>query len=216
MQETEDGLSYKEKTEKRGREFVTARIEPQESGRIKKAKELKRSDRLENVENTHGASSILKVTELRGRRHNVKELKAKFETGAPRDVLDSNYANQRPPSGDRSTRASQKQSRRSRVKRRHTVGGVKDLAGVTCLRTLESPDSAPLRLFLEALAEGKNPLDSETLNSWVAKEELRGSTPDLDSLLSALLPFKQKEALKRRRSVREPLKPLHTVLESNV
>lgn len=227
----------KEKSEKRTRDLM--RTETQESLREKKPKELKRSDTKENYhrealrqtpvglgaapsprkERRDPAAKI--PSDLRSRKHNVKELKEKFERNSPQanPITASSPPLNKSPSaqpGEKPSRATMKQARKARIKRRHTVGGMKDLARVAWLKVIEAanyadpqkasqltaqqtaaqrPSWEQLQLFLEAFAEGRKAnVEAQSLNAWVAREKLGNSSPDLDGILSLVLPPQQKEA----------------------
>ena len=240
-EKTENNM--KEKSEKRVRELK--RTELHESIREKKPKEMKRSDNEENIlaaekeflkiYNTGDDSlNFLKhASELRSRRHNVKELKEKFE----QNQVQNNSASTKSNSSNKSNKSNRKSSHRNAIKRRHTVGGTKDLAKLAWLQLIGASQYNELSAMIQNIStdtattslsawEHLQPLISDSklntdrsLEAWVTRERMRTSSPDLTRLLALVLPpcVNEREVLHRRLSVRESvLKPLYPVLESHV
>lgn len=237
-EKTENNI--KEKTEKRARELK--RTDTQESLSEKKPKEMKRSnlegrDKLQETskkpdmkENVSGLPR--RSSDIRSRRHNVKELKEKFEQNT------NNPANSSPmkPSSNLfgnnssinkgSKAAMRRTGYRGPIKRRHTVGGTKDLAKWAWLHSVEVSKNA-LRATRLTAWERLQPLvvdeclnTDRSLEAWLTHERIRTSSPDLSRPQQLVLPpyiVGDKENLHRRLSVQEAaLSPLYPVLESHV
>ncbi|KAK7073747.1 hypothetical protein SK128_025901 [Halocaridina rubra] len=233
-EKTENNM--KEKTEKRSRELK--RTDTQESLNEKKPKEMKRSDThdalgrsrdLPRKLETKETSAVLskRSTEVRNRKHNVKELKEKFEqntspqsgNASPSKLGNSGSNNKGNKSGMRRT------GYRGPVKRRHTVGGTKDLAKLAWLQcgemTRNVQRSARLSAWecLQPLVADERLNTDRSLEAWLARERIRTSSPDLSRPQHLVLPcdVDDKENLHRRLSVQEAtLNPLYPVLESHV
>lgn len=237
-EKTENNL--KEKTEKRARELK--RTDTQESLNEKRPKEMRRSDLLEGrdrlqetskksdtKENASGSSR--RSSDIRSRRHNVKELKEKFEqnTGnqtntSPMKPSNSLYSNN--SSSNKGSKSGMKRTGyRGPIKRRHTVGGTKDLAKWAWLHSVEMSKNA-LRATRLTAWERLQPLVADerlntdrSLEAWLTHERIRTSSPDLSRPQQLVLPciIGDKENLHRRLSVQEAaLNPLYPVLESHV
>lgn len=230
-EKTENNM--KEKSEKRGRDHK--RPEVYEDIQEKKLKEMRHSGETEyprQTNNEPGKGETVQrnrrlSTDVRHRRHNVRELKEKFEQSLP--VRESSNAsintsnNSTNSGGNNGNRRSGGRKSRSNIKRRHTVGGTKDLGKVMALQKA---------LLQWQLMQGNqhrdimqhpnltSTLSPETLEKlmsiepWEARERLGASSPDLPNLLDLLLPGEEQEQ-HRRLSVREPW-ALQPVLESHV
>ncbi|XP_063603308.1 rho GTPase-activating protein 21-like isoform X4 [Penaeus indicus] len=239
-EKTENNL--KEKTEKRARELK--RTDTQESLNEKKPKEMKRSDgqdglgrsrdlprKSESRENS--IASARRSSDVRSRRHNVKELKEKFEqntdsqpSSSPMKPSNSNHYNNISSSSNKTSKSSMRRSGyRGHIKRRHTVGGTKDLAKWAWLHSGEMSRSSPRSTRLSAWERLQPLVADERLNTdrsleaWLARERIRTSSPDLSRPQQLVLPcdMDDKENLHRRLSVQEAvLNPLYPVLESHV
>ncbi|XP_069992697.1 rho GTPase-activating protein 21 isoform X12 [Penaeus vannamei] len=239
-EKTENNL--KEKTEKRARELK--RTDTQESLNEKKPKEMKRSDgqdglgrsrdlprKSESRENS--TASARRSSDVRSRRHNVKELKEKFEQNTdsqpssnPMKSSNSNHYNNISSSSNKTSKSSMRRSGyRGHIKRRHTVGGTKDLAKWAWLHSGEMSRSSPRSTRLSAWERLQPLVADERLNTdrsleaWLARERIRTSSPDLSRPQQLVLPcdMDDKENLHRRLSVQEAvLNPLYPVLESHV
>ncbi|XP_042892748.1 rho GTPase-activating protein 21-like isoform X4 [Penaeus japonicus] len=239
-EKTENNL--KEKTEKRARELK--RTDTQESLNEKKPKEMKRSDgqdglgrsrdlprKSEGRENS--TTSARRSSDVRSRRHNVKELKEKFEqntdsqpNSSPMKPSNSNHYNNISSSSNKTSKSSMRRSGyRGHIKRRHTVGGTKDLAKWAWLHSGEMSRSSPRSTRLSAWERLQPLVADERLNTdrsleaWLARERIRTSSPDLSRPQQLVLPcdMDDKENLHRRLSVQEAvLNPLYPVLESHV
>lgn len=226
-EKTENNL--KEKSEKRCREIK--RSETNEGLEEKKPKGMRHSGEYlrqvnsnENVKNDQqqpGLKLRRLSTDVRHRRHNVKELKEKFEPTTPDDTNTSLTNNK----NNGNNRRSGNRRSRSNIKRRHTVGGTKDLGKVIAwqkalLQWPNLPGEHQKAFLLHHQMKPSN-LTSEVLeqllsfNSWEARERLGASSPDIPHLLELLLPGGQEEQQHRRLSVREPWM-LQPVLESHV
>lgn len=239
-EKTENNL--KEKTEKRARELK--RTDTQESLTEKKPKEMKRSDTQDGTERSRDLSrksevkdnivgSTRRTSDVRSRRHNVKELKEKFEqnTGSqsstspmkPSNNLFSNNVNN---SSSKTNKSSMRRTGyRGPIKRRHTVGGTKDLAKWAWLQSGEVSRNTPRSTRLSAWERLQPLVADERLNTdrsleaWLAHERIRTSSPDLSRPQQLVLScdVDDKENLHRRLSVQEgALNPLYPVLESHV
>ncbi|XP_045115662.1 rho GTPase-activating protein 21-B-like isoform X5 [Portunus trituberculatus] len=239
-EKTENNL--KEKTEKRSRELK--RTDTQESLNEKRPKEMKRSDLLEGrdrlqetskksdtKENASGPTR--RSSDLRSRRHNVKELKEKFEqnTGSqtntsPMKPSNNLYSSSNSSSSNKGSKSGIKRSNyRGPIKRRHTVGGTKDLAKWAWIHSVEMSKNA-LRATRPTAWERLQPLvvderlnTDRSLEAWLTHERIRTSSPDLSRPQQLVLPciIGDKENLHRRLSVQEAaLNPLYPVLESHV
>ncbi|XP_069194968.1 uncharacterized protein RhoGAP19D isoform X3 [Procambarus clarkii] len=237
-EKTENNL--KEKTEKRARELK--RTDTQESLSEKKPKEMKRSDNLDGTERSRDLSkksevkdnsvgSTRRTSEVRSRRHNVKELKEKFEqnTSTPSSTNPMKPSTVYSNVNNNSTKTNKSSMRRTgyrgHIKRRHTVGGTKDLAKWAWLQSAEVSRNAPRSTRLSAW-ERLQPLVADerlntdrTLEAWLAHERIRTSSPDLSRPQQLVLhcDMDDKENLHRRLSVQEAtLNPLYPLLESHV
>uniref|UniRef100_A0A0N7ZB80 Rho-GAP domain-containing protein n=1 Tax=Scylla olivacea TaxID=85551 RepID=A0A0N7ZB80_SCYOL len=239
-EKTENNL--KEKTEKRSRELK--RTDTQESLNEKRPKEMKRSDLLEGRDRLQEASKksdakenasgpTRRSSDLRSRRHNVKELKEKFEqnTGSqtstsPMKPSNNLYSNSSSSSSNKGSKSGMKRSNyRGPIKRRHTVGGTKDLAKWAWIHSVEMSKNA-LRATRPTAWERLQPLvvderlnTDRSLEAWLTHERIRTSSPDLSRPQQLVLPciIGDKENLHRRLSVQEAaLNPLYPVLESHV
>lgn len=238
-EKTENNL--KEKTEKRARELK--RTDTQESLSEKRPKEMKRSDFLEGwdrfqetskkpdmKENVSGPSR--RSSDIRSRRHNVKELKEKFEQNTNNPVnpspmkLSNNLYGNSSNINKGSKAAMRRTGYRGPIKRRHTVGGTKDLAKWAWLHSVEMSKNA-LRATRLTAWERLQPLvvderlnTDRSLEAWLTHERIRTSSPDLSRPQQLVLPpyiVGDKENLHRRLSVQEAaLNPLYPVLESHV
>lgn len=232
-EKTENNM--KEKTEKRARELK--RTDTQESLNEKRPKEMKRSDGQDSIGRSRDLprksetkeSSVgpaRRSSEVRSRKHNVKELKEKFEqnTGpqsnaSPMKPSNNNVNSNNKKSGMRRT------GYRGPIKRRHTVGGTKDLAKWAWLQSGEATRNSPRSTRLSAWERLQPLVADERLNTdrsleaWLARERIRTSSPDLSRPQQLVLPcdVDDKENLHRRLSVQEAtLNPLYPVLESHV
>ncbi|XP_053654550.2 uncharacterized protein RhoGAP19D isoform X4 [Cherax quadricarinatus] len=237
-EKTENNL--KEKTEKRARELK--RTDTQESLSEKKPKEMKRSDNQDGTERSRDLSKKLEVkdnsvgsarrtSEVRSRRHNVKELKEKFEQNTSNQTSTSPmkpsnmYSNVNNNSNKTNKSSMRRTGYRGHIKRRHTVGGTKDLAKWAWLQSAEASRNASCAIRLSAW-ERLQPLVADerlntdrTLEAWLAHERIRTSSPDLSrpQQLVFSCDLDDKENLHRRLSVQEAmLNPLYPVLESHV
>lgn len=239
-EKTENNL--KEKTEKRARELK--RTDTQESLNEKRPKEMKRSDLLEGRERLQEPSRKSDMKEnmsapprrssdIRSRRHNVKELKEKFEQNTsnqansnPMKLSNNLYGNSSSSMNKGSKAAMRRTGYRGPIKRRHTVGGTKDLAKWAWLHSVEVSKSA-LRATRLTAWERLQPLvvderlnTDRSLEAWLTHERIRTSSPDLSRPQQLMLPpyiVGDKENLHRRLSVQEAtLNPLYPVLESHV
>lgn len=240
-EKTENNL--KEKTEKRSRELK--RTDTQESLNEKRPKEMKRSDLQEGRDRLQETSKKSDMKEnlsgpprrssdIRSRRHNVKELKEKFEqntnnqaNSSPMKPSNNLYGNNSSSSGSKGSKAAMRRTGyRGPIKRRHTVGGTKDLAKWAWLHSVEVSKSA-LRATRLTAWERLQPLVADerlntdrSLEAWLTHERIRTSSPDLSRPQQLVLPpyiAGDKENLHRRLSVQEAaLNPLYPVLESHV
>lgn len=237
-EKTENNL--KEKTEKRARELK--RTDTQESLSEKRPKEMRRSDlqegrdRLQETskksDTKENASGPPRRSDVRNRRHNVKELKEKFEqnTGSqantsPMKPSNSLYSNSSSSSNKVSKSGMKRTGYRGPIKRRHTVGGTKDLAKWAWLHSIELSKNA-LRATRLTAWERLQPLvvderlnTDRSLEAWLTHERIRTSSPDLSRTQQLVLPciIGDKENLHRRLSVQEAaLNSLYPVLESHV
>ncbi|KAK4297929.1 hypothetical protein Pmani_029687 [Petrolisthes manimaculis] len=236
-EKTENNL--KEKTEKRARELK--RTDTQDSLREKKPKEMKRSEQPGGPERSRdtskksegkdgGVGSVRRTSDLRSRRHNVKELKEKFEQNTvsqsvpsamkPSNGVYGSGGNKVVKSGTRRT------NHRGPIKRRHTVGGTKDLAKWAWVHSGEGSvrnQSRATRLTawerLQPMVADERLNTDRSLEAWLAHERIRTSSPDLSRPQQLVLSCHtdDKENLHRRLSVQEAtLNPLYPVLESHV
>ncbi|XP_071551756.1 uncharacterized protein [Panulirus ornatus] len=239
-EKTENNL--KEKTEKRARELK--RTDTQESLTEKKPKEMKRSDTQDGTERSRDPSrksevkdnsvgSTRRTSDVRSRRHNVKELKEKFEqnTGSqsstsPMKPSNNHYSTNVNSNSSKANKSSMRRTGyRGPIKRRHTVGGTKDLAKWAWLQSGEVSRNTPRSTHLSAW-ERLQPLVADehlntdrSLEAWLVHERIRTSSPDLSRPQHLVLPcdVDDKENLHRRLSVQESaLNPLYPVLESHV
>ncbi|XP_050691125.1 uncharacterized protein LOC126982886 isoform X3 [Eriocheir sinensis] len=239
-EKTENNL--KEKTEKRARELK--RTDTQESLNEKRPKEMKRSDLLEGRERLQEpprksdmkeniSAPPRRSSDIRSRRHNVKELKEKFEqntnnqaNSSPMKPSNNLYGNSSSSMNKGSKAAMRRTGYRGPIKRRHTVGGTKDLAKWAWLHSVEVSKSA-LRATRLTAWERLQPLvvderlnTDRSLEAWLTHERIRTSSPDLSRPQQLVLPpyiVGDKENLHRRLSVQEAtLNPLYPVLESHV
>ncbi|XP_064115552.1 rho GTPase-activating protein 21-A-like isoform X8 [Macrobrachium nipponense] len=229
-EKTENNM--KEKTEKRARELK--RTDTQESLNEKRPKEMKRSDiqeamgrsrKSETKENSTGPTK--RSSEVRNRKHNVKELKEKFEqnTGPQSNSSPMKPSNNNMNNNKVSKSGMRRTGYRGPIKRRHTVGGTKDLAKWAWLQsgeaTRNNPRSARLSAWerLQPLVADERLNTDRSLEAWLAHERIRTSSPDLSRPQQLVLPcdVDDKENLHRRLSVQEAtLNPLYPVLESHV
>lgn len=233
-EKTENNL--KEKSEKRCRELK--RSEVNEDLEEKKSKGMRHSgEYLRQYNNNEilknelqpGQKSRRLSTDVRHRRHNVKELKEKFESGSPEDsnvinVYSNVNNNNNNNTGVSNNKRSGPRRSRSNIKRRHTVGGTKDLGRVIAWQKalLQWPQlpGEQKRAVLQQQQLNPSNLTPEVLekllsfNSWEARERLGASSPDLPHLLELLIPSGP-DLQHRRHSVREPWH-LQPVLESHV
>ncbi|XP_066969742.1 uncharacterized protein RhoGAP19D isoform X12 [Macrobrachium rosenbergii] len=233
-EKTENNM--KEKTEKRARELK--RTDTQESLNEKRPKEMKRSDipeangrsrdlprKSETKENSTGPAK--RNSEVRNRKHNVKELKEKFEqnTGPQSNASPMKPSNNNMNNNKVSKSGMRRTGYRGPIKRRHTVGGTKDLAKWAWLQsgeaTRNNPRSARLSAWerLQPLVADERLNTDRSLEAWLAHERIRTSSPDLSRPQQLVLPcdVDDKENLHRRLSVQEAtLNPLYPVLESHV
>ncbi|XP_037791695.1 rho GTPase-activating protein 21-A-like [Penaeus monodon] len=178
-------------------------------------------------------SSARRSSDVRSRRHNVKELKEKFEqntdsqpSSSPMKPSNSNHYNNISSSSNKTSKSSMRRSGyRGHIKRRHTVGGTKDLAKWAWLHSGEMSRSSPRSTRLSAWERLQPLVADERLNTdrsleaWLARERIRTSSPDLSRPQQLVLPcdMDDKENLHRRLSVQEVvLNPLYPVLESHV
>ena len=172
--------------------------------------------RQKNDIKTEGGQKVRRLsTDVRHRTHNVKELKEKFE----QQNKSFNDQPLNPPKGGEGGRRSGGRRSRSNIKRRHTVGGTKDVSKVVALHKAllqwqqlcgeQNQIHQPKGITPETL--------EELIQPWETRERLGASSPDLPNLLSLLMPSvtSGQEAQHRRLSVREPW-PLQPVLESHV
>ncbi|XP_042207137.1 rho GTPase-activating protein 21-B-like isoform X2 [Homarus americanus] len=238
-EKTENNL--KEKTEKRARELK--RTDTQESLSEKKPKEMKRSDIQDGTERSrdlprksevkdNSVGSTRRTSEVRSRRHNVKELKEKFEQNtssqsstSPMKPSNNHYSNVNNNSNKANKSSMRRTGYRGPIKRRHTVGGTKDLAKWAWLHSGEVSRNTPRSTRLSAWERLQPLVADERLNTdrsleaWLAHERIRTSSPDLSRPQQLVRPrdIDDKENIHRRLSVQEAtLNPLYPVLESHV
>ena len=244
-EKTENNL--KEKTEKRSRELK--RADMQDSLSEKRPKEMRRcaGDGASTLPSAAPATHARRPSsDVRSRKHNVRELKERFEQGpggspsgqALRASPLSHTSPSTSPSlpgeggkggspsgGAKGARSGGKRrtGRRGEIKRRHTVGGTKDLAKLAWLqvhaREMLLQDSnlgtaldSSSWSALDQLAAGLTPEALQLL-----RERLGASSPDLSHagrLLMLPLPLLQDKENLRRLSVQE--NQLLPVLESHV
>jgi len=238
-EKTENNL--KEKTEKRARELK--RTDTQESLNEKKPKEMKRSDIQEKESLSKSSSASPKKSDNQdgsnvsnrrssassNRKANVKELKEKFEQNSPGggSIKSSNnnfYSN----NNNTNNKGGKLGMRRHRgpIKRRHTVGGTKDLAKWAWLQSggeVSRHQKANNRVSawerLQPLVADEKLNTDRSLETWLARERIRTSSPDLSRPQPLVLhcDIDDKENIHRRLSVQDvAVSPLYPVLESHV
>lgn len=183
-----------------------------------------------------GQKSRRLSTDVRQRRHNVRELKEKFESTSPQDseilpLMSLSNNNNNLNTSNSSSNGSNKRSggRKNRnIKRRHTVGGTKDLTKVLAWQKalLQWPQLATgLKEARLQQQQQQSPINPSSItpeflqqllsfNCWEARERLGTSSPDLPQLLDLFIPSQDLQQ-HRRLSVREPWM-LRPVLESHV
>jgi len=235
-EKTENNL--KEKTEKRARELK--RTDTQESINEKKPKEMKRSDIQEKESLLKSSSTNPKKSDNQdgsnrrssassNRKTNVKELKEKFEQNSPGggSIKSNNnfYGNNNNNANNKGGKLGMRRHR-GPIKRRHTVGGTKDLAKWAWLQSggeVSRHQKANNRVSawerLQPLVADEKLNTDRSLETWLARERIRTSSPDLSRPQPLVLhcDIDDKENIHRRLSVQDvAVSPLYPVLESHV
>jgi hypothetical protein len=177
FEKTENNL--KEKSEKRNRDFKRSDSFEKKSRDAKlqqQQSEYLRHLKSEQLKTDSGHKQRRLSTDVRHRRHNVKELKEKFE---PVVVRENPCAGGGPGGGGGGKKS--KRARGAAVKRRHTVGGTKDLSRVVALHKMLQQLQHPSQLH--QLTSLPQLTLQQLLTVGEARERLGTSSPDLLTLL---------------------------------